>query len=680
MALRPADVGELFRTDAACNDTSVVLGGWFLHKGPDPKKAPWFQIILGRDEVPWLFKKDSGSSWASTSAEVLASLAALHLLRRHFKDLWSVPGHFRASFCGGTDNKSAEALSCKLLTTRVPLMFVVMEFVTFCDALGFRCNLSWRPRDSNQEADRITKHVFEDFDENLLKDTVLPAGSIDAFLSNQMEKKLDFARWMGNFCPADAEKAYSIDSNGCYLRPFQLGWRSDFGISGMMEPETAELLLELILTEGFLTDPNVVGVEKLGVTLPPPEYLDGGITECPAINLGSALLPPFSVGYVKGWKRAVCLILALCGIRVLGLEAEVPHHIRVTMGTIHCSFGAFQDVKAKVLASRGGAEQQFSETQNEIDWHSQTAIAKAFQIGRSEAGAVQQLITAVPKDVKNALETAVKQRGMVKFLGHEAVARQLFSASYINTSPGMDAWRDQLTNAPGDSRIASLLVERLVSDFDLAPEPLRKAPTCKETVTKHACCAAMLHFLGLLEAMCPGKEFPELRRQLMHQFHHGYLDTDLVHVLESAVPPADLKSVSAFRAVVVQIETQAQAEMDATQAEHARQVREATLAQITALVESDIKALRQRTPDHVLKAIAAAKDLKYVKDRQMQGDNFVHTWMAEYCHCEMLDETLSCKGNNVLPNVLKYLGQFRGIAGTQPLDDYLSCSLESGLK
>ncbi|CAE7389031.1 unnamed protein product [Symbiodinium sp. CCMP2592] len=291
--------------------------------------------------------------------------------------------------------------------------------------------------------------------EQALKDTVLPAGSIDAFLSNQMEKKLDFARWMDNFCPADAEKAYSIDSNGCYLRPFQLGWRSDFGISGMMEPETAELLLELILTEGFLTDPNVVGVEKLGVTMPPPEYLDGGITECPAINLGSALLPPFSVGYVKGWKRAVCLILALCGIRVLGLEAEVPHRIRVTMGTIHCSFGAFQDVKAKVLASRGGAEQQFSETQNEIDWHSQTAIAKAFQIGRNEAGAVQQLITAVPKDVKNALETAVKQRGMVKFLGHEAVARQLFSASYTNTSPGMDAWRDQLTNAPGDSRIVT---------------------------------------------------------------------------------------------------------------------------------------------------------------------------------------------------------------------------------
>ena len=46
-------------------------------------------------------------------------------------------------------------------------MFVVMEFVTFCDSLGFRCNLNWRPRDSNQEADRITKHIFKDFDESL---------------------------------------------------------------------------------------------------------------------------------------------------------------------------------------------------------------------------------------------------------------------------------------------------------------------------------------------------------------------------------------------------------------------------------------------------------------------------------------------------------------------------------
>ncbi|CAE7284745.1 unnamed protein product [Symbiodinium sp. CCMP2592] len=42
-----------------------------------------------------------------------------------------------------------------------------MEFVTFCNGLGFRCDLSWRPRDSNQEAGRITEHVFSDVDADL---------------------------------------------------------------------------------------------------------------------------------------------------------------------------------------------------------------------------------------------------------------------------------------------------------------------------------------------------------------------------------------------------------------------------------------------------------------------------------------------------------------------------------
>ena len=40
---------------------------------------------------------------------------------------------------GGTDNQAAEALSVKLLTTKVPLMFVVMQYVMLCDSCGIRC-------------------------------------------------------------------------------------------------------------------------------------------------------------------------------------------------------------------------------------------------------------------------------------------------------------------------------------------------------------------------------------------------------------------------------------------------------------------------------------------------------------------------------------------------------------
>ena len=88
-------------------------------------------------------------------------------LQRDFKEIISGPGMFRSFFCGGTDNKAAESLSSKLLTTKVPLMFVLMQFVDLCDHMGVRCNLNWRPRDANVEADRITKHLLDDFSADL---------------------------------------------------------------------------------------------------------------------------------------------------------------------------------------------------------------------------------------------------------------------------------------------------------------------------------------------------------------------------------------------------------------------------------------------------------------------------------------------------------------------------------
>ena len=156
------DIGEIFRTDAACNENYVVLGGWFLRLGHDTKTAPWFQLTIKEADAPWLLR-DGSSSWASTAAELLSSVVAIHLLQRDFGNLLKGPGLLRTSFRGGTDNKAAASLSVKLLTTKVPLMFVLMQFVDHCDSLGIRCHLSWRPRDTNEEADRITKFDVSDF-------------------------------------------------------------------------------------------------------------------------------------------------------------------------------------------------------------------------------------------------------------------------------------------------------------------------------------------------------------------------------------------------------------------------------------------------------------------------------------------------------------------------------------
>ena len=45
---------------------------------------------------------------------------------------------------------------------------------------------------------------------------------------------------------------------------------------------------------------------------------------------GGDLLPPFSIGYCKGWKRAVLALITLQGIRELNLEAEIAHRIKVS--------------------------------------------------------------------------------------------------------------------------------------------------------------------------------------------------------------------------------------------------------------------------------------------------------------------------------------------------------------
>ena len=65
------DLGEVFHADADCNDDLFILGGWFLRRGSDPSKAPWFQLALSPEDAPWLFK-DGSSSWSSTSSELLS--------------------------------------------------------------------------------------------------------------------------------------------------------------------------------------------------------------------------------------------------------------------------------------------------------------------------------------------------------------------------------------------------------------------------------------------------------------------------------------------------------------------------------------------------------------------------------------------------------------------------------
>ena len=66
-------MGERLRTDAKCADGFIVIAGWEL------QTRKWFSLNLKPADIPCMFKGDGSSQWASTSAELLASLAALHV-------------------------------------------------------------------------------------------------------------------------------------------------------------------------------------------------------------------------------------------------------------------------------------------------------------------------------------------------------------------------------------------------------------------------------------------------------------------------------------------------------------------------------------------------------------------------------------------------------------------------
>lgn len=129
-------------------------------------------------------------------------------------------------------------------------------------------------------------------------------------------------------------------------------------------------MCELILTTGFRTDSDLLGVERLAVFMPTDEWLDGtqGGLEClPPLEPGSCLgsmfssskqhakakvsfqpvpialcavrfgqlpgqlLRPFSIGYVKGWRRSVAALIVMQGFKELDIDLDtLPRPIRVS--------------------------------------------------------------------------------------------------------------------------------------------------------------------------------------------------------------------------------------------------------------------------------------------------------------------------------------------------------------
>ena len=172
------DTGERFRTDAKGESEYVVLGGWDTSKGLNTRTAPWFSLKILRAEAPWLFrqtKRGVHSSPTISASELLSSLVATHLFI-------APDSHSRGKILitGLTDNQGNESIMRKLMSTKMPVGAVLIQFALLLTKKDIDLSLTWTPRELNAEADALTNEDFSGFDEALrvrveLKDLDLKA-------------------------------------------------------------------------------------------------------------------------------------------------------------------------------------------------------------------------------------------------------------------------------------------------------------------------------------------------------------------------------------------------------------------------------------------------------------------------------------------------------------------------
>lgn len=86
------------------------------------------------------------------------------------------------------------------------------------------------------------------------------------------------------------------------------------------------------------------------------------------------------------------------------------------------------------------------------------------------------------------------------------------------------------------------------SDWDRLP--VKKAWSHKDGQLLHATCGIFLHLMDQLKSHLPETDFLESENRLNTQFRSGFLDAEIQHLLESAVPPVQLSTVQFLRTAV----------------------------------------------------------------------------------------------------------------------------------
>ncbi|CAL1168291.1 unnamed protein product [Cladocopium goreaui] len=240
--------------------------------------------------------------------------------------------------------------------------------------------------------------------------------------------------------PPDPAVSYStaadlqVEGTSLFLRPWQLPHRADYGLRGTSDGEVQHYLAQLVLLNGFQTDPNKPGNEKIVGCSVRTEWLYNKPTTIASSQIGEgSLANPGTLFLVKGWNRSLCClgVLMAC-FQKPELLKDWGHTITVSFSTIYASAvqsdgnmivttntgvtlgsqlrrrpNAFNLLHQLEFLERSGMTEDM--TIKSLEAHqSVSAFAAAYQLGEKESAAAVNLLKHIPKDTKDALTELVR--------------------------------------------------------------------------------------------------------------------------------------------------------------------------------------------------------------------------------------------------------------------------------
>ncbi len=140
------------------------VGGWLPVRSPsgniNKAASKWFAVSLNKQNAPWAFAKSGEPYRAIAALEAYGALLALIA----FSPLLPTDAKARLRLPGLTDNASNTFSIARLMTTKYPLLIVIMEIAIQSEARNLVLDLEWVPRDSNEEADALSRGITTGFD------------------------------------------------------------------------------------------------------------------------------------------------------------------------------------------------------------------------------------------------------------------------------------------------------------------------------------------------------------------------------------------------------------------------------------------------------------------------------------------------------------------------------------